>query len=125
MNGVSLRELALELLSTDTSDPTDRWLELLGGAWALVDEFEHGGRRYFVAFGGPPGAGPALSPEERTLLARRATGASVKALAIDSGLSEATISRRLRRAMEKLGVRSQAQLARMLGAGGAGEPSGL
>ena len=118
MDGATLRELALELLRNDTATSLEPWLELSGGAWALVDEFEHGGRRYYVALARPTESSDALSSEESALLRQRAEGVSVKALAIDSGVSEATNSRRVRRAMRKLGVESQAQLARMFAAAG-------
>lgn len=114
----SLRELALELLATTHDELPSRGRELISGAWKLLDEFECDGRRYFVAASVSSGA--LLSELDTRFLHKRACGCSVKEIAIEAGLSEATISRRLQRAMRELGLSGQPQLARVWAAFGLG-----
>lgn len=110
MNRHALRELALELLDSAADEADQRAGELVEGRWRLFDEFEHAGRRYFVAIATGE---PLLEAGEITLLRRRARGCSIKELAVDVGVSEATISRRLARVMRRLGLSGQPQLARV------------
>jgi DNA-binding CsgD family transcriptional regulator len=114
MTREALRELALELLAMPHDESPPRLRPLISGAWRLLDEFECGGRRYFVAESG----GPRMSEADVRLLQKRACGCSVKEIAIEAGLSEATISRRLQRAMRERGLSGQPQLARVWAAFG-------
>jgi len=111
MNREKLRALALELLATPHEEPPARRREMVPGAWRLVDEFESNGRRYFVVAAVMSGA--LLSDADIGLLRKRAHGCSVKEIAIEAGLSESTVSRRLRHAMGTLGISGQPQLARL------------
>ena len=85
---------------------------LSAGAWRIIDYFDADGGRYVVACRSPS----PLSGEERAIVQRRAHGDSVKEIAIDLGVSSATISRRLTRALHKLGLTSHAELPRLFAA---------
>jgi DNA-binding NarL/FixJ family response regulator len=82
------------------------------GAWRIVDHFDADGRRYVIArlIGSP------LSTEEQVTVRRRARGDSVKEIAIDMGVSSATVSRRLTRALQRLGLARHAELPRLFAA---------
>jgi DNA-binding NarL/FixJ family response regulator len=116
MTRETLRDLALELLAAPHEEPPSRVRELLSGAWRLMDEFECNGRRYFVATVVVNEV--SLAQADVGLLCKRACGCSVKEIAIEAGVSEATISRRLQRAMRRLGLSGQPQLARVWAAFG-------
>lgn len=59
---------------------------------------------------------PSLSPREREIAARIADGQINKAIARDLGISEWTVNSHIRRAFQKLGVRSRAEMvAKVLG----------
>lgn len=85
---------------------------LVTGAWTVVDHFDSEGRRYVIT---RPATSP-LPEADQAMLGRRARGHAVKEIAIDLGLSSATVSRRLRRAREKLGLGSASVLPRLLAA---------
>lgn len=57
-----------------------------------------------------------LSEEDQMILRRRARGDAVKEIAIDLGVSSATVSRRLKRALERLGLASPFELPRVIDA---------
>jgi DNA-binding NarL/FixJ family response regulator len=81
------------------------WRALVDGRWTLIDRFEEGGRRYLLGVHNPPATPlPVLDARERQVIDAVVRGDSNKAIAIDLGLSEATISRTLRAALGKLGV---------------------
>jgi DNA-binding NarL/FixJ family response regulator len=64
----------------------------------------------------PDHADPAaLLPRERPILALAARARGLQSIARELGLSEATASERLARALRKLGFGSRAQLTRCLG----------
>jgi DNA-binding NarL/FixJ family response regulator len=107
-----LRELAVESLRESSADSSALWQALLSGDWSLIDCFDAQGRRYLIAV--RSSAENALDESERWLLARRARGVGLKVLALELGVSVPTISRRLDRAMKKLGVKNQTELARVL-----------
>lgn len=92
----------------DRADDAKTWDELMSGRWRIVELFDVDGRRHVVA---QRRTGDPISPLERLVLERRAHGEGLKVIAMDLGLSEATISRRLRGGMQKLGVCTHAQLA--------------
>ena len=107
--GVSSRvELARTLAGRrDHVDPAVS--ALLSGEWRLVESFDSGSRRFLIA----AAAQDPLSPSEKEVLARRAGGALLKQIAADLGLSEPTVSRRLKSGMHKLGLRTVADLVRL------------
>jgi DNA-binding NarL/FixJ family response regulator len=110
-----LRDVALALLRTDVNaEAAEHWSSLVSGAWSLVDQFDRDGRRYVVAIRKRGTTFESLSDDERIALAARAEGTALRTIASVLGLSVPTISRRIRRGMEKLGISSQAELARLL-----------
>jgi len=77
--------------------------------WVLIDDFESGGRRYLVAelaTGSPRtstrNAYP-ISARDLLIVAKRAKGHSLKAIAIELGLPPSTVSAVLRRVSKGLG----------------------
>lgn len=97
----------------DGESADSAWEELLSGRWAIVRMFDQDGHRHVVAERRPGEATP-LTPLERVVLERRANGEALKVIAIDLGLSIATISRRLKSGMRKLGLHTTAELSRLL-----------
>lgn len=100
-------------------DALELWPALCEARWSLVDHFESGGRRYVVArrneastaTGGA--LGPGLSARERAVVALAARGRPHKLIAYELGLAEPTVRTYERRAMEKLGLASRAELVRL------------
>jgi DNA-binding CsgD family transcriptional regulator len=89
------------------------WQELAHARWSLVDAFEAGGRRYLIARSADRERERCLAIDtlDRIIMAERATGASLKVIASEVGLSISTVARRLRLAMQRLGLRNAADLA--------------
>lgn len=119
-----VRRKALALAAAGRASPLDAqqdvqraWHELLTGGWALVDHFEHGGRRYLVARRRPPSGGQALTPAETACALLAAMGRSQKVIAHELGIRASTTSTHVRRAMRKLGLGRPTELVRVLGAG--------
>ena len=94
------------------------WREFLYGGWRLLDCFDHEGRRYVIA---QRSDGATLLPEERELLLRRARGEPLRVLAADLDVSVSAVSRRLASAMARLGVRSPAELVRLISGSACGQ----
>jgi DNA-binding CsgD family transcriptional regulator len=96
------------------------WKALLDGEWSLVERFERDGRRYYIACENPvDGRGPrSLTERERQVVELACRGNTNKVAAYTLGLSEAATSVHLKRAMQKLGVRSRAELAVVAGSVG-------
>lgn len=105
----SLRFFAERVLEAQGELEADRhWRALTGGAWRVIDQFDAGGMRYVIA---RRGVSPSvLEPAEYELLTRRARGEGLKQIGSDLGLSVSAVSRRIGRAMRKLGLRSHAEL---------------
>ena len=112
MNAKAMRALALGVLGESAPESPELWHALLSGEWSLIDHFDSGGRRYVIAVRRRTGS--PLTTAERELLSRRARGLPLKVLAGELGVSVPTVSRRLERAREKLGLRGQADLAKIL-----------
>jgi DNA-binding CsgD family transcriptional regulator len=93
------------------------WKGLVDGQWTLVDHFDSDGRRFLLARRNDPDARrhEGLTLRERQVLGYRALGHPLKLIAYELGLSSATISADLTRAMKALGLRSQADVARLVG----------
>jgi len=110
-----LRYLARRILTDgDACDAVSHLQALSSGDWGVVDHFEADGRKYVIA---RRGAGDArVSPEDMAMLSRRARAESLKVIAMELGVSESTVSRRLSSAMKRLGVRSHAELPLLFGA---------
>ncbi|GEM_PF-2865854 len=87
---------------------------LVAGRWTLLDRFESDGRRYLVAYENTPEAAArrALTPREREVLWRVATGVPVKRIAADLGISTGAAGAYLASARRKTGISSRIELAR-------------
>jgi len=85
--------------------------------WILIDDFESQGRRYLIAQLAPstkenPSDLFPISTPELLVVAKRANGQSLKAIALDLGLPPSTVSSALLRISKGLGA---ARAARLLG----------
>ncbi len=94
------------------------WRALVDGRWSLVERFDSDGRRLFVARRNDPSVRPSnvLNEKERKVVALLALGHSVKLCGYELGFAQSTVSGLARSAMNKLGVRSRAELAELHGA---------
>ena len=96
----------------DASEVAQAWQALVAGRWTLVDSFDRGGRRYFVARNNRPGA-PEVAPRrprEAEVLGAAALGHSNKMIAYELGLAPSSVATHLARAGAKLGVRTRVEL---------------
>jgi DNA-binding NarL/FixJ family response regulator len=86
---------------------------LVAGRWSLVDAFTATGTRYVVAYENPSESRPfrALTSRERIILHHILHGRSGKWIALETGLSEPTVSRTVRAALRRLGVKDIAAIA--------------
>lgn len=113
MNADEMRQRALAALCSDqAAEQFEHWSALVRGDWTLVDQFDREGRRYLIAEQRP--GRELISRVEWELLEARASGSPLKVIADEVGLSVSAVSRRLRLAMAKLGLRTQSELARLL-----------
>jgi DNA-binding CsgD family transcriptional regulator len=101
----------------DPSEALTLWQGLVAGRWSLVDRFETDGRRYVIARENQPHVGDprALSLRERQVLAYSLLGHPLKLIAYELGLSVSAVSQERRRALRKLGAKSIAEAARLVG----------
>lgn len=92
------------------------WRGLVSGRWSLIDRFDSDGRRFLVARRNDPilSRPRALSDRQRQVAAYAALGHTNKRIAYALGLAPSTVSTHLRTAMERLGVRTTAQLRDLL-----------
>jgi DNA-binding CsgD family transcriptional regulator len=99
------------------------WRALVAGRWTLVDRIDRDGRRFLVALrNSPQPRHPrAVSPEERPILALHAIGHPSKVVAYELGQSVAGVSSLLRSGLTKLGLRSRAELLRLITGRASGE----
>ncbi len=99
-------------LSAD--EATQTWQAMIAGRWSLVDSFEQGGRRYYVAHPNQPRPATrgALTAREAQVVGAVAMGHSNQAIAYELGLSPSSVATHLRRARTKLGVSSRVELIR-------------
>jgi DNA-binding NarL/FixJ family response regulator len=111
-----LRELAIELLgSIGGNDAGSHWNELFAGEWKLLDQFDSAGHRYVIARRRRRPTEAALDASEWDALALRAQGAPLKVIADELRVSMPTASRRIKSGMQKLGIRTPADLAKLFG----------
>ena len=115
----SLRQAAVDvdrarsgLRRQDADEALAIWRALVRGRWSMIDWFDNDDRRYVLALPNPPHvADPrGLTDRESQVVAYAALGESHKLIAYRLGLSRPTVSNAIRAAMQKLGVRTQAQL---------------
>ena len=95
------------------ADVLREWRALVDGRWSIVDRFDSDGRRFLVARRNDPGTAPVplLDERERAVLGYRVVGHSLKLIAYEMGFTVGHTSRLAQSAMEKLGLRSPADLA--------------
>lgn len=95
-----------------TQEALALWQALIAGSWSLVDHFEGGGRRCYVAIRNAPEVAQtkALSRREAEVVAYIACGTGTRAVAYALGVDLTTVRGYLRTAMAKLGVRTRAEL---------------
>jgi DNA-binding NarL/FixJ family response regulator len=108
--GVRSRSELARKLSAPSGLPNAAVLELLTGGWILTERVDALGRRWAIARPRPT----PLTTAELDALRARALGASLAKIAAALGVSEPTASRRVKSGMQKLGVGSVAELARVL-----------
>ena len=88
------------------------WRALVSGEWALVDVYEHNGKRYVVARRNDvrPLLPKPLSPRERQALEFAGRGESNKVIAYEMGICASTVGVLLHRAAQKLGCQTRSEL---------------
>lgn len=94
-------------MRADIDGATRRWRPLVGSRWTLIDEFDSDGRRFVIAAeNAPPTRADRrdLSEREHQVLTQAHLGHSVKEIAYELGLADATVRVLLHRAVRKLGA---------------------
>lgn len=93
-------------------DALDMWSGLVEGRWTLVESFEGGGKRLFLAYPNHVGLPNlrALSERERQVVAYVVQGDANKWIAYQLGVRQATVARHLSTALQKLGLRHRHEL---------------
>lgn len=105
--------------SSERRDPRtalDLWRAMVEGRWSVVEHFERGGRRYYLACRNDPSLSPvrSLTEREQQVLAYAVVGHSNKLIAYATGLSLSTVATHLGRARRKLGSKiSPAELRKL------------
>jgi DNA-binding CsgD family transcriptional regulator len=100
----------------DPEEALRLWQGLVRGRWTLVDWFDTDGRRFVLAKTNAPWIEDprGLSELEAQVATFAAQGETSKIICYRMGLSQSYVSRLLRDAMRKLGVKTQAQLVERL-----------
>ena len=95
--------------------PTDHWHPRVRTRWTLVDSPESEARRYLLARENQiqPAGLQLLTERERQVVASLAAGKSVKEIAYELGISDATTRVLLSRAYARLGVNSREELFKL------------
>lgn len=103
-------------LRHDARAATEVWTGLTEGRWSLVDQFERGGRRYYLARPNAPevGESAALTEREAQVARAAAMGHSNKHIAYELGVAMSTVAANLKSAAAKLGVGSRLELIRVV-----------
>lgn len=92
------------------------WHQVTSGRFRIVDWYDRDGRRYVVARPAGPAEVPSrFSARQRRAVALRASGASVKVIAAELGISMGTASGEVQRGLGALGLDSAAALTAVLG----------
>jgi len=102
----------------DADNALLEWQSLVEGKWTLVDHFDSDGRRYLVARRNPPGGEhhSGLTLDEARAAGFRAMGHPLKLIAYELGFSIPAVSRLLRGAARKLGLKSGSEFAHLASA---------
>lgn len=99
--------------SEEPHQAVDQWQTLVMGRWSLVDHFDKGGRRYFIARRNDPFVpGDTLSLRERQVVGFVALGHTNKLIGYELGIAESTVATHLTTAAKKLGLGSRLELIR-------------
>ena len=103
---------------TDRVAALELWQGLLAGRWSLVDHFDTDGKRYLLARRNDPGmAEPAgLSRRQRQVAFYASLGWSNKDIGYALGLAPNTVSFHVGKCLDRLGIRSRAELVRLVSA---------
>lgn len=101
----------------DPAQALDIWKALVSGRWSMVDWFDTDGRRFFLAIPNSPELPDprGLTEQESQVVSYLLLGDTNKLIAYRLGLSASRVSGLLRSAMQKLGVKTKAQLLEKLG----------
>jgi DNA-binding CsgD family transcriptional regulator len=99
----------------DPNDAIATWRALVDARWSLVDHFERDGSRFLVARRNDHQPAPLalLTQRERQVVALARMGQSNKAIAYDLGIATSTVGVLVSRALQRLGLRSRRDLARL------------
>jgi DNA-binding NarL/FixJ family response regulator len=114
---VRAREQQDGFTTLEQAEALAHWNELTDGSYVLLDHVDSDQRRYVVAYklGEPERPRPhTLNARERHVIERILLGARNKTIASELGVSSAHISGLSQRALQKLGVRSAADLTNVL-----------
>jgi DNA-binding CsgD family transcriptional regulator len=100
------------LRKNDPEEALRLWQGLVRGRWTLVDWFDSDGRRFVLAKRNAPRIKDprGLTEREAQVATYASLGETSKLIGYRLGLSQSYVSRLLRDAMRKLGVKTQAQL---------------
>lgn len=100
--------------------PITLWWDVVEGRSRLVEHFESGGHRYYVAYDNGAGTSPlmALNPRERWLVVLVGSGQSEKVVGYALGVRPSSVSGLLKATLLKLGLRSRTDLVVFMGAVG-------
>ncbi|MEM9728406.1 MAG: helix-turn-helix transcriptional regulator [Myxococcota bacterium] len=118
----ALRESAIQqdkvraARNQDANELLESWEALVRGRWSMVDWFDTDGRRYVLALPNPPDVTDprALTERESQVAAYAAIGESHKMIGYRLGISRVRVTNHLRSVMEKLGVKTNAELVHRL-----------
>ena len=119
----SLRQAAVDvdrargsLRRQDPDEALAIWRALVSGRWSMIDWFDSDNRRYVLALPNPPHITDprGLTERESQVVGYAALGESHKIIAYRLGLSRPTVTNALNSAMQKLGVKTHAQLVERL-----------
>ena len=100
------------LRKKDPEEALRIWKGLVRGRWSLVDWFDTDGRRFVLAKPNPPNVRDprGLTEREAQVATFASYGDSSKLISYRLGLSESHVSKTLKDARRKLGVKTKAQL---------------
>lgn len=113
------------LRNEDPAKALETWRALVRGRHSMVDWFDTDDRRYVLALPNPPRVTDprGLTEREHQVAAYAALGDRHKMIAYRLGIDRSTVTKSLRSAMRKLGVKTQGQLIEKLRGLASGAPA--